>query len=69
MLLFKISDMVSDTADKKEEKTLNILIEMDNDNIKKKIIPSLEHFANLFLIFSSRCPISIPINLPPTPTF
>lgn len=41
---------------------------MDSSNIKK-IVPSLEHFTNLFLIFSSRCPISIPVDLPPAPTF
>lgn len=68
MLPFKISEMVSDTADIKEEKALEILTDTDNNNIKK-IVPSLEHFENLFLIFSSRCPISIPINLPPASTF
>lgn len=35
MLLFKISEMVSDTADIKEEKALEILTDMDNNNIKK----------------------------------
>lgn len=68
MLLFKISEMVSDTADTKEENTLGILTDMDSSNIKKSV-PSLEHFANWFLIFSSRCPISIPVDLPPAPTF
>lgn len=68
MLLFKISEMVPDTADIKEEKALEILTDMDNNNIKKTA-QSRERFANLFLIFSSRCPISMPINLPSTPTF
>lgn len=59
MLLFKISEMVSDTADIKEEKALELLTDLDNNNIKK-IVLSLEHFAYLLLLFSSRCPISIP---------